>query len=93
MKIKSQKWNFIMNKQKYIKVDGMLINIYHIVLVNETKRNFDGNNIHLHLNNSYKINILNTDSELYRKIINFMINDTTGENVLYIYKETKREKV
>lgn len=93
MKIKSQKWNFIMNKQKYIKVDGMLININHIVLVNETKRNFDGNNIHLYLNNSYKINILNTDSELYRKIINFMINDTTGENVLYIYKETKREKV
>ena len=82
-----------MNKQKYIKVDGMLININHIVLVNETKRNFDGNNIHLYLNNSYKINILNTDSELYRKIINFMINDTTGENVLYIYKETKREKV
>ena len=82
-----------MDKQKYIKVDGMLININYIVLVNETKRNFDGNNIHLHLNNSYKITILNTDSELYRKIINFMTNDTTGENVLYIYKETKREKV
>ena len=84
---------FIMDKQKYIKVDGMLININYIVLVNETKRNFDGNNIHLHLNNSYKITILNTDSELYRKIINFMTNDTTRETVLYIYKETKREKV
>ena len=48
-----------MNKQKYIKVDGMLINVNHIVLVNETERNFDGNNIHIHLSNSYKINILN----------------------------------
>lgn len=82
-----------MNKQKYIKVDGMLININHIVLVNETERNFDGNHIQLHLSNSYKVNILNTDKELYRKIINFMMNDTTGSNVLYIYKETKREKM
>ena len=69
-----------------------LINVNHIVLVNETERNFDGNNIHIHLSNSYKINILNTDKELYRKIINFMINDTTGENVLYIYKETTTQK-
>lgn len=81
-----------MNKQKYIKVDGMLIDVNHIVLVNETKRNFDGNNIHIHLSNNYKINILNTDNELYKKIINFMMSDTTRENVLYIYKETTSEK-
>lgn len=80
-----------MNKQKYIKVDGMLININHIVLVNETKRNFDGNNIHLHLNNSYKINILNTDSELYRKIINFMIMTQLGKTC-YIFIKKQNEK-
>ena len=83
---------FIMDKQKYIKVDGMLINVNHIVLVNKAGNYFDGNNIQIYLSNSYKIKILNTDEALYRKIINFMINDTTGENVLYIDKEATREK-
>ena len=82
-----------MDKQKYIKVDGMLININHIVLVNETERNFDGNNIQIHLSNRYHIKISNTDKELYNKIINFMTNDTSVENVLNIYKEISIEKI
>ena len=82
-----------MDKQKYIKVDGMLINVNHIVLVNEKECCFVGNNIQIHLSNTDRINILNTNKELYEKIINFMINDTTGENVLYIDKEATREKM
>lgn len=90
MKIKSQKWNFIMDKQKYIKFDGMLINVNHIILVNETENYFDGNNIKIYLSNNYKIKILDVDKALYEKIINFIINDTTEENVLYIDKEVEK---
>lgn len=81
---------FIMNKQKYIKVDGMLINVNHIVLVNETGNYFDGNNIKMYLSNKSKIKILDADEALYEKIINFIINDTTDENVLYIDKEAEK---
>lgn len=81
---------FIMDKQKYIKVDGMLININHIVLVNETGNYLDGNNIKIYLSNNYIIKILDSDEALYEKIINFMINDTTEENVLSIDKEAEK---
>ena len=81
---------FIMDKQKYIKVDGMLINVNHIVLVDETENYFDGNNIKIYLSNNYKIKILDADKALYEKIINFMINDTTEENVLSIDKEAEK---
>lgn len=79
-----------MNKQKYIKVDGMLINVNHIVLVNKTESYLDGNNIKIYLSNNYKIKILDADEALYEKIINFIINDTTDENVLYIDKEAEK---
>ena len=79
-----------MDKQKYIKVDGMLININHIVLVNETGNYLDGNNIKIYLSNNYIIKILDSDEALYEKIINFMINDTTEENVLSIDKEAEK---
>lgn len=79
-----------MDKQKYIKVDGMLINVNHIVLVDETENYFDGNNIKIYLSNNYKIKILDADKALYEKIINFMINDTTEENVLSIDKEAEK---
>lgn len=81
---------FIMDKQKYIKFDGMLINVNHIILVNETENYFDGNNIKIYLSNNYKIKILDVDKALYEKIINFIINDTTDENVLYIDKEAEK---
>ena len=81
---------FIMDKQKYIKFDGMLINVNHIVLVNGTENYFDGNNIKIYLSNNYKIKILDADEALYEKIINFIINDTTDENVLYIDKEAEK---
>ena len=79
-----------MDKQKYIKFDGMLINGNHIILVNETENYFDGNNIKIYLSNNYKIKILDVDKALYEKIINFIINDTTEENVLYIDKEVEK---
>lgn len=79
-----------MDKQKYIKFDGMLINVNHIILVNETENYFDGNNIKIYLSNNYKIKILDVDKALYEKIINFIINDTTEENVLYIDKEVEK---
>lgn len=79
-----------MDKQKYIKVDGMLINVNHIVLVNETENYFDGNNIKIYLSNNSTIKILDADEALYEKIINFMINDTTEENVLSIDKEAEK---
>lgn len=81
---------FIMDKQKYIKFDGMLINVNHIILVNETENYFDGNNIKIYLSNNYKIKILDVDKALYEKIINFIINDTTEENVLYIDKKAEK---
>ena len=79
-----------MDKQKYIKVDGMLINVNHIVLVNEKEDYLDGNNIKIYLSNNYIIKILDSDEALYEKIINFIINDTTEENVLYIDKEAEK---
>ena len=79
-----------MDKQKYIKFDGMLINVNHIILVNETGNYFDGNNIKIYLSNNYKIKILDVDKALYEKIINFIINDTTEENVLYIDKKVEK---
>ena len=67
-----------------------MINVNHIVLVNETGNYFDGNNIKIYLSNNYKIKILDADEALYEKIINFIINDTTEENVLYIDKEAEK---
>lgn len=79
-----------MNKQKYIKVDGMLINVNHIVLINKTESYLDGKNIKIYLSYNYKIKILDTDESLYEKIINFIINETTEENVLYIDNEAEK---
>ena len=68
----------------------MLINVNHIVLVNKTESYLDGKNIKIYLSNNYKIKILDVDKALYEKIINFIINDTTEENVLYIDKEVEK---
>lgn len=82
-----------MNKQKYIKVNGKLINTNHIVLINETERNFDGKHICIHLSNNYRIDILDTDTELYNKIIDFLTEKTEQSNVLYIHKEITSKTV
>ena len=82
-----------MNKQKYIKVNGKLINTNHIVLINETERNFDGKHIGIHLSNNYRIDILDTDTELYNKIIDFLTEKTEQSNVLYIHKEITSKTV
>lgn len=81
-----------MNKQKYIKVDGGLINVNHIVVVKKTVRHFDGEHIDIHLSNSYCAHILNTDSKLYNEIIDFLTNDISGKNVFNIYKSVSYEK-
>ena len=83
---------FIMNKQKYIKIDGDLINVNHIVLVNKTMRHFDGAHINIHLSNGYCANILNADNKLYNEIIDFLTNDFSGKNVFNIYKSVSYEK-
>lgn len=74
-------------QQKYIKIQDMLINVNHIVLVNHSTRHFDGDHIDLHLSNCYRVTILKADLKLYEEIKDFMINDASKKNVLTVYSD------
>lgn len=79
-------------QQKYIKIQDMLINVNHIVLLNRSLRHFDGEHIELHLSNNYCVSILKANSALYDEIKDFMINDANKKNVLTVYSDFSTAK-